>query len=99
MILMLILAAWILALATVASLCAMARRGDVAQHPRQHNLQLRATGTESAALTLSSSEARRSARPNLAAARKRIWLDRRHARAHPNAVARRAQEGWRGPAE
>ncbi len=95
MILMLILAAWIVALATVTALCAMARRGDAAQHSQQHDLHWRANSAETAARTLSSSEARRTAAPDLRPARARIRLDRRHARTHANAGARRAQAGRR----
>jgi multidrug efflux pump subunit AcrB len=95
MILMLILASWIVALATVTALCAMARRGDAAQHSQQHDLQWSATHIEAGARTPSASESRRTAAPNLSPARARIRLDRRHARTHANTAARRPQAGWR----
>ena len=82
MILMLILAAWIVALATVTALCAMARRGDAAQLSQQHDPHWRANRAETPARALSSKEARRTAAPYLRPGRARIRIDRRHAQTH-----------------
>jgi hypothetical protein len=95
MILMLIFAAWFVALATVTALCAMARRGDAAQHSQQHDPDRAATCTPIAAHALSSSEARRIDTASRAPGRSLSWLDRRHARLHVSAAARRPQAGWR----